>query len=279
LRAAGAGDDHPGVTSDEPIVSLLVAEWQALDELLTGLDDAQWSTATGLPGWDVRDVVAHLVGIESMLTGETPPESDVDVTTLPHVRNDLGAVNERWVQALRTAPPASVLARFRELTKTRAEALAAMDAADFEAPSWTPVGQGTLRQLLRIRLFDSWLHEQDIRDAVGRPGHEAGPCAEAAVDQMLSAVGYVVAKKANAPEGTTVTVTLTGPVERTVHVVVDGYGKAVDTLDGPATATLEMSSNLFVRLAGGRVGPDRPVEIAGDPELGRAVVAALAVTP
>jgi hypothetical protein len=40
-----------------------------------------------------------------------------------------------------------------------------------------------------------------------------------------------------------------------------------------------MSSNVFVRRAGGRVGLDGPVEISGDAELGRAVAAALAVVP
>jgi uncharacterized protein (TIGR03083 family) len=263
----------------EPIVPLLVAEWESLDTLLTGLDDAQWSTATCLPGWHVRDVVAHLIGIESMLAGETPPPSDVEVATLPHVRNDLGAANELWVRGLRPEAPAGVLQRFRGITRSRAGALAAMGPADFDAPSWMPVGRGTYRQLLRIRLFDCWLHEQDIRDAVGRPGHETGPCAEAAVDHLLGSLGYVVGKRAGAPDGTAVTFRLTGPVERTVHVVVDGRGTVVDALHRPATVTLAMSSNLFVRLAGGRVRPDQPVDIAGDAELGRAVVAALAVTP
>jgi hypothetical protein len=96
---------------------------------------------------------------------------------------------------------------------------------------------------------------------------------------MLSSLGFVVAKRAGAPDGTAVTLTLTGPVQRTVHVVVDGHGRVVPELDRSATATLAMSSNLFVRLAGGRVGPDQPVDLGGDTELGRRVVGALAVTP
>ncbi|HEY0487614.1 MAG TPA: maleylpyruvate isomerase family mycothiol-dependent enzyme [Mycobacteriales bacterium] len=269
----------PAVTADERIVPLLLAEWESLDALLTGLDDDRWSTPTCLPGWDVRDIVAHLVGTESVMAGEPPPPSDVDVTALPHVLNDLAARNELWVRSMRTTPPAALLARFRDIAKTRGETLSAMGPEGFDAPSWTPVGQGTYRQLLHIRLFDCWLHEQDIRDAVGQPGHETGPCAEAAVDQMLSSLGFVVAKRAGAPDGTAVTLTLTGPVQRTVHVVVDGHGRVVPELDRSATATLAMSSNLFVRLAGGRVGPDQPVDLGGDTELGRRVVGALAVTP
>jgi uncharacterized protein (TIGR03083 family) len=279
LREPGPGGEHPRVIT-EPIVPLLVAEWESLDTLLTGLDDTQWSTATCLPGWDVAAVVAHLIGMEATLGGEVPPPSEVDIAALPHVRNDLGAANELWVRALRSSSPADVLQRFRDVTRSRAEALAAMGPADFDAPSWTPTGEGTYRQLLRFRLFDCWLHEQDIRDAVGRPGHEGGPCAEAAVDQVLGSVGFVVARRVGAPDGTAVTFALTGPVRRTVHVAVaDGRGEVVGDLDGPATAALAMSSNVFVRRAGGRVGPDGPVEISGDAELGRAVAAALAIVP
>ena len=37
---------------------------------------------------------------------------------------------------------------------------------------------------MRIRVFDCWLHEQDIRDAVGRPGGEDGPAASVALDEI-----------------------------------------------------------------------------------------------
>ncbi len=61
----------------------------------------QWQAATSLPGWNVHDVVAHLIGIESMLQGVDTPEADIDVSTLNHVRNDIGVMNERWVRKLR----------------------------------------------------------------------------------------------------------------------------------------------------------------------------------
>jgi uncharacterized protein (TIGR03083 family) len=264
---------HPAV------VAALVEEWRSLDELLTGLTEDEWSAATCLPGWQVRDVVAHLIGTEAMLGGEQAPPCTVDVRALPHVRNDMGATNEQWVQALRAESTAAVLDRFRAVTRGRAEALAAMTAEDFAAPSWTPAGEGTYRQFMQIRLFDCWLHEQDIRDAVGRPGHETGPCAEAAVAQVSGALGYVVGKRAGAPAGSAVTFQLTGPIHRTIGVQVDGRATVVECLDRPATTTLTMSSNLFVRLGGGRIGPDVPVEIDGDAELGRRVLQSLAITP
>ena len=67
---------------------------------------------------------------------------------------------------------------------------------------------------MRIRTFDCWLHEQDIRDAVGRPGGEDGAAAALALDEMTSAIGYVVGKKAGAPQGSRVRFDLTGPAAR-----------------------------------------------------------------
>ena len=79
----------------------LFASWDAIDRLLAGLPEAQWQTPTPLPGWSVHDVVAHVIGTESMLQGIATPEADVDVSTLKHVRNAIGVMNERWVRKLR----------------------------------------------------------------------------------------------------------------------------------------------------------------------------------
>ena len=84
----------------------LFAEWDAIVAMADGLSDAQWQAQTPLPGWAVHDVVAHVIGTESMLQGVGIPEADIDVSTLKHVRNHIGVLNERWVRKLRgTARP------------------------------------------------------------------------------------------------------------------------------------------------------------------------------
>ncbi len=57
----------------------------------------------------MHDVVAHVVGTESMLQGVGTPEADIDVSTLKHVRNDIGVLNERWVRKLRGLSHAELL--------------------------------------------------------------------------------------------------------------------------------------------------------------------------
>ena len=262
------------------VVQCLATEWEAIDELLSDLGEEDWA-APALPGWTVQDAVSHIVGTESMLEGQTPPSPDFDVAELEHVRNQIAVANELWVEAYRTQGGSQVLDAFREVTGRRRQALSEMTPEQFEEPSWTPVGPGTYGRFMEIRVFDCWVHEQDIRDAVGRPGHESGPCAEASLDEIIRALGYIVGKKAGAPAGSSVTFELTGPMERTIHVLVGDRAQVVPDLDGEATATLRLGSTLFMRLACGRVDPEahlEGIEMNGDLDLARQVVANLAFT-
>ncbi len=262
------------------VVALLREEWGSLAELLAGLDDDAWS-APALPGWDVHDVVAHLVGTERMLAGVAVPTVPEAETSGPHVKNEIARSNEAWVVTLRARTHAELLDDFRSVTAERLAALEALSDAEYDAPSWTPAGDATYGRFMEIRVFDSWMHEQDVRAAVGRPGHDGGPVAAQSVEEVIRALGYIVGKRAGVPDGSSVTLRLTGPVERTVHVAVDGRAAVVDALPGPATAELALSSSLFMRLAGGRVPAEdelERIELSGDVALARQVASHLAFT-
>jgi uncharacterized protein (TIGR03083 family) len=262
------------------LVALLGDEWAAITALLTPLDDEAWARKV-LPGWDVHDTLAHMVGTELALSGAATPEVPAGVQTREHVRNDIGKVNEMWVAALRARSHADLLAEFTNVTSERLASLSEMSVADFNAPSWTPAGQGTYRRFMEIRVFDCWMHEQDIRTAVGMPGNEDGPAAERSLAEVAGALGYIIGKRGRAPEGSSVLITLTGPLAREYAVVTSGRAKVVEAIDGEPTATLAMSSSLFLRLAGGRedlgAALDR-IEFGGDINLARQLASNLAFT-
>ena len=66
--------------ADPRLISrLLSGDKERITALVTGLDDAAWSTAVAAcPGWSVRDVVAHLAAVaEDWAKGRlTGPPSD-----------------------------------------------------------------------------------------------------------------------------------------------------------------------------------------------------------
>lgn len=258
--------------SDETIAKL-EAVWASIAELCGGLSDDQWGVATDCPGWDVKDNLSHLVGIESMLLGRPAPEHTPANTD--HIRNEIGQANEIQVDVRRSKPPAEVLAEFREVTAARLEQLRGWGPDDFAKETWTPMGPGTVLDFLQIRIFDSWVHEQDIRRAVGRPGDLEGPVAEHAFGRISSAMPFVVGKKVAPPDGTTVVFEITGPAGGTIPVGVEGRAKVLDAVPADPTVTLTMDLAAFNRLGCGRGDPAEivaEVTIAGDEDLGRRIV-------
>jgi uncharacterized protein (TIGR03083 family) len=120
--------------------------------------------------------------------------------------------------------------------------------------------------------MDMWMHEQDIREAVGRPGHEDGQAPQATLDEMTAALGYVVGKRAGAPPGSRVRFELTGSMARRVDVEVGDRARVVEALAGDPTVTLTLPGHLFTRLCGGRGADAAAVEVDGDSGLGEAIV-------
>ncbi len=266
-----------------PIVELLRSQFKSLDFLGSSLAPKEWHSSASLPGWVVFDIYAHIIGTESMLEGYELPYTKLDVDSFTHVNNEIGVFNETWIESLAHLGPPAMLDRFRRVTASRLRSLEAMTSKEFEEETDSPIGPVPYWRFMQIRVFDCWMHEQDIREGLGRPGHESGPCARASVDEVVRALGFIIGKKVGAVDGTSVTINLTGPVKRSIHVLVDG-GKAtvVDELDGPATASIAMSSSLLMRLAGGRAAnlSERlgDIDFQGDLALAQRVVTNLAFT-
>ena len=268
------------MTTDRELVDLLDGVWSAIDGFAPSLTEAEWKRATDLPGWSVQDNLVHLTAIEAMLLGRPLPKADV--AELPaYVKNDFGRANERWVESRRSWAGAEAYAEFREVTRARLAQLRALDTAGFDAESWTPMGPGTVRTMLSFRIFDCWVHEQDMRRALERPGDLDTPVADFSLGMMAGALGFIVGKKAAAPEGAVVVFSLGGPLARELVVaVVDGRAALVapDAPPGDPTVVLRAGTEDFARLVTGRIDAERAlgagaITVEGDDDLGRRVVA------
>ncbi|MEV0433570.1 MULTISPECIES: maleylpyruvate isomerase family mycothiol-dependent enzyme [Nocardia] len=271
----------------ELLTDLLAQQWETIATLVADLDEKAWRRPSPLPGWTLFDVVAHVIGTESWLLGRTPPAHDplrpkTDVRTLPHVRNEVAVLNEIWVDRLRPLSGKRLLALFDEVTELRRAALAAMTDEEWEAPTVSPVGQVAYGRFMRVRLFDCWMHELDLADGIGRSVDEGGARAEAAFTELTLGLGRAVVKGAKAPDGSRITLDLTGPVTRQVHLAVEGgRGSVLDEADGEPTTVIRLDSGLFARLRGGRQSaathPGKVV-VEGDAALGDRLVQNLAFT-
>jgi len=272
--------DRPVTKLDKSeVLSGLFAVWDDIDALLGGLPETEWQATSPLPGWDVKALVSHMIGTESFLAGIAAPQPDTDVSALEHVRNDIGVMNECWVRHLSAEAGTDVLERFRAITNDRRKALASLSDDDWNAVTATPAGPDTYGRFMRIRVFDCWMHEQDIREALRRPSSDNelhGPASELSLDEIAGTMGFVVGKLAKAPDGSRILFDLAGPLTRSIRVSVDGRAQVVDDFGGQEpTATIRLDGLQFTRLAGGRpMCPSRSqaIELDGDKDVAAQVV-------
>lgn len=243
--------------------------------------------ATDCPGWTVFDQVAHVASAEAAIAGDPVP--DLDVSAHAHVRHEFGARMERLVESRRGRTLDDLL---DELEWRLAERLGVYRAEGTtgEEEVVGPFGPTRLVDLVTVRTFDVWMHEQDLREALERPGGLDTPAAAVSVAWLFATLPRLVARDAGIGPGNAVVLDLTGPTVGRAGVRVEEHegtargiplftGEDVDHPD-VVTTTLSMSTRVAMRLAGGRRAPeDLPVTVTGDDEVARSVLTALAITP
>lgn len=255
--------------------SALIEQWAQLRSLAGQLDDDAWRRASILPGWNVADVFAHIIGTESLLAGRPVP--DLDVSDAAHVHNPIGELNERWLRHFAATSRPALIDAFDEIVAVRTAALTAMSQSDFDAETLTPAGPDSYGRFMRVRIFDCWMHDVDLRDSVqlAPPTHERP--ARWAVTEIFASLPYVIGKRAGAPQGTRVRVTVAGATSATARVEVDQRARLVDDF-GSATAdcTLTVDAVELARLVGGRsTANPMSITVAGDTDLGARIVDSL----
>jgi uncharacterized protein (TIGR03083 family) len=255
----------------------LAETWASLARVGLGLEAEEWGRPTACPGWSVQDQFSHLIGIERMLLGEAAPTWNEPLGD--HVKNDLAASHEPWVAVRRSLEGEAVRAEFVTVTSRRLAALAARTAEEWAVVGYSPAGEVPYAQFMRLRVFDCWVHEQDVRTALGRPGGCGGLASTIALDQVQSAMGFVVGKKAAAPEGSVVCFSVTGPPGDGRRFTLATVGGRATTMaeDGAPTLTVTLSALDFVQLGCGRVTAAQVdvaggLGVSGDPVLAQAVV-------
>ncbi|MFJ6937641.1 maleylpyruvate isomerase family mycothiol-dependent enzyme [Streptomyces sp. NPDC101132] len=271
---------HPSL---QPYADAWTHSIEAISELVQPLAEGEWNRATPCPGWSVRDVVSHVIGIETEMLGDPRPIHSLP-RDLRHVVDEFTRYMEVQVDVRRhhTAPEMTSELEYTVIRRCRQLRTDKRDPATLVRG---PLGdQVTLELALRLRAFDVWIHEQDLRTALGVPGNLDSPGAHIARDILLQGLPKAVAKRAGAPANSAVVLDVHGPLEfmRTVRVDAEGRGTMDASVSlGPAV-TLGMDWETYVRLAAGRVRPhavaDR-VKVEGDQDLADAILREFAVTP
>ena len=270
---------HPTL---QPYADAWTHSIEAISELVQPLVEGEWNRRTPCPGWSVRDIVSHVIGLDTEMLGDPRPIHSLP-RDLYHVTNEHQRYTEMQVDVRRhhTAPEMTSELEYVIIRRNRQLRNESRDpGTKVRGPLSTEV---TLEESMRRHAFDVWVHEQDLRTALGRPGNLDSPGAYVARDVLLAALPDLVATKADAPRSSAIVFDVHGPVEflRTIRVDIQGRGtlETVPAL-GPA-ATLTLDWETYVRLACGRASlesvSDR-VKAEGDPQLTAAILRNFTVT-
>ncbi|GHJ46640.1 hypothetical protein Cs7R123_39820 [Catellatospora sp. TT07R-123] len=245
----------------------------ALVALGAELTDAQWDGRTDLPEWTVGDVYAHVVaGEQWMAEGGLPLPPGPPQPWI-----------EQGVARRRGAGRESVLAELAEVRAQRElQLVSGLPSAD--AIGWWIWSQSPVPFVVQLtaRAFDLWVHEQDVRRAIRRPGNLGSPGARVSHDLILQSLPKVVAKGAGVPPGATVRFTAMGeiPVDFAIHVDDTGRAAVGAPDDRPSTVHVTLGWQSFLLLCTGRGDRARQeVWVGGDTELGERVLAHLNIAP
>jgi uncharacterized protein (TIGR03083 family) len=266
----------------EWIVDALDETWSSVDRTLRPREPDAYDAPTPCPGWSVRDVLSHLLGFELMIRGEFVPAQHEGLWP-SHVKNPIGEINELVVEVYRSWPGTEVLDLFRATTHRSLELLRSLDGEAWEKVGWSPEGERPFHRFQETRVLDSWIHLQDIRDALLEPTDDHGPGEEIVVNRFESALPYVIGKKAGAKDGTLVRINLSGRLARSILIGVEsGRAHALERTGDPPTLELTTPVALFWRRAAGRISAEAflrasVTDVRGDEELAGSFAEALAV--
>jgi uncharacterized protein (TIGR03083 family) len=170
--AAACAPRGPGLA--RPVaMRLAAAEYQCFIDVLTGLSPDDWSRATECPGWDVRAMAAHALGMAEMAASIREQLRQVR-TAAKRGGVFLDALTGLQVEERRDMTPAQIVARFRRVAPkaSRSRRLTPGLIRRRTMPQLQVVGgreePWTLGYLIDVILTrDPWMHRIDISRATG----------------------------------------------------------------------------------------------------------------
>lgn len=272
------------LTDPRAMVDGLEAVWDSTLTAVRDLPEGTFDKATGCPGWSVKDQVAHMIWGQRMLRGEAPVEVDLP-DGLAHAQSPLGQYMEWTVQSFRSTPAAEVVEEMAKNAEATVGHLRDMSDDELAAEAPGPMSAPLPRpKFLSIQLFDQWVHEQDIRRAIARPGHLEGPVAEHARDRIAVGLGHVLPKAVAFTDAPVVAFEIVGPIGR--RFTLDLSQRPAPPTAEPARepqVAFSVPFDAFVALGCGRTVPHAQgkgrVRVEGDPLLADQILDHLTVTP
>ncbi len=194
--------------------------------LLAGLGESDWDRPTAAPRWSVKDVAVHLLGgdIGILSRGrDTFHVTSPATGTYRELVNLVERVNEEWVIAARRMSP-RLIRELLAFTGPEVEAyFSSLDMRAMNGPvSWAGPDPAPVWFDIAREFTERWHHQQQIRDATGRPALYDPYFLAPVLNTFVRALPHSF-RDTIAPDGTVVTLEISGEAGGVWHLMRAGF--------------------------------------------------------
>ena len=270
----------------EPIltVELFPAERRELLGLLSQLSTEEWALPTVCAGWCVKDLALHVLGDDvGVLSRKRDGHASawIKVDTWEELVAELNAWNEQWLVAARRLSPRLLIDLLNMTGVDLYQYFKSIDSDALGGPvSWAGPEPAPVWLDVAREYTERWLHQQQIRDAVKRPGLRdrrfLGPALETFVRALPHTYGDV-----EAAADTHVKLIVSGEAGGEWSLVRRERGWLLGRGEASApTATVRLDQNIAWRLFTKGLSEEQAreaVRIEGDEALGAKMLEAVAI--
>ncbi|MEP6747723.1 MAG: maleylpyruvate isomerase N-terminal domain-containing protein [Bacteroidota bacterium] len=268
-----------------PTVHLFAGLERKLIELLSSLSAEEWNKQTVARLWTVKDVAAHLLdgnirGLSVMrdhYSGDTPGNIDTNDNLISY----LNQINADWVHAMKRASPQVLLALLEATGTAYYKQLNLLDPfakANF-AVSWAGE-DNSLNWFNTARDYtERWHHQQQVRDAVSKPGIMSKELYYPVLDTFMMAMPHTY-RNTHAADNTVVQVSITGDAGGDWFLVKKENWELCKANILPVTAQTTIEGDIAWKLftkSWRRNDVQKYVSIDGDTKLGEVVLEMISV--
>jgi uncharacterized protein (TIGR03083 family) len=236
------------VTAPISVVDLFPGERRALLSLLSRLTADEWALPTACPGWSVHDLALHLFGDDAgrLSRGRDGYQGAVPASVATggdrtHWDTLVAFINQQnaaWVQGTRRISPRLLCELLRLTGRATSTYFARLDLQVMSGPvDWAGPEPAAVWLDVAREYTERWVHQQQIRDAVGQPGLKERRWLAPVLATFVQALPHAL-RHAAAPPGSWVQLLVTG--------AAGGEWWAVRTADAWALAENEGSEPLAI---------------------------------
>jgi uncharacterized protein (TIGR03083 family) len=257
---------------------------QHLIALLKGLSTSDWNARTRAKMWTVKNIATHLLdgNLRTLSLSRdqyiSSPTEDIDsYQTLVRYLNRL---NDDWIKATARLSP-TVLIELLETTGK--EYCDHIQSLDLHAPAvlsvaWAGETQSANWFHIAREYTEKWHHQQQIREAVGKPGIESCEFYRPVLETFMRALPYHFSK-IEAGAGACVSVIINGESSGVWQIVNEGHWKFAEEKKNPSVSIAIHQDHAWKLFTKGLSLEQAMAvtEINGDSHLGRHFLTMLSV--